>query len=103
MPSTGLGLTTDQREELETRVRSRRGRADAARRARVILQLAAGDTYASITATTGASSRTIALWKGRFEADGLAGLDARHPLPTNRVAWLDLSWTRSPRSPPWKR
>ena len=52
--------------------RSRRGRADAAQRARVILLLAAGETYASVTAKRGCSSRTIALWKQRFEADGLA-------------------------------
>jgi hypothetical protein len=71
-------LTTDQRTELESRERSRRGRADAARRARVILLLAAGETYTSITAKTGCRSRTITLWKRRFETDGLAGLAARH-------------------------
>lgn len=103
MPSPGLVLTTEQRAELETRERSRRGRADAARRARVILQLAAGDTYASITAKTGCSSRTIALWKSRFEADGLAGLTARHPgsKPTVLTPALQariLAWTR--RTPP---
>jgi transposase len=103
MPSIGLVLTTEQRTELETRERSRRGRADAARRARVILQLAAGDTYASITAKTGCSSRTIALWKHRFEADGIAGLSARHPgsKPTVLTPALQariLAWTR--RTPP---
>jgi transposase len=103
MPSTELMLTTEQRTELETRKRSRRGRADAARRARVILQLAAGDTYASITARTGCSSRTIALWKHRFEADGLAGLSARHlgSKPTVLTSELQariLAWTR--RAPP---
>jgi transposase len=103
MPSRRLVLTTEQRAELETRERSRRGRADAARRARVILQLAAGDTYASITAKTGCSSRTIALWKSRFEADGLAGLNARHPgsKPTVLTPALQariLAWTR--RTPP---
>lgn len=103
MPSTGLILTTEQRTELETRARSRRGRADAARRARVILELAAGDTYSSITATTGCSSRTIALWKHRFEADGIAGLSARHlgSKPTVLTPELQariLAWTR--RAPP---
>jgi transposase len=103
MPSTGLRLTTEQRTELETRERSRRGRADAARRARVVLQLAAGDTYASITAKTGCSSRTIALWKHRFEADGIAGLSARHlgSKPTVLTPELQariLAWTR--RTPP---
>jgi hypothetical protein len=61
MPSTRLALTPEQRAELERRDRSRRGRADAARRARAILLLADGDSYATITAKTGRSSRTIAL------------------------------------------
>jgi len=84
-------------------VRSRRGRADAARRARVILLLADGSSYATITAMTGCSSRTIALWKQRFQTSGLDGLAARHrgSKPTVLTATLEariLSWTR--RSPP---
>jgi transposase len=87
--------------ELETRVRSRRGRADAARRARVILLLADGSSYASITAKTGCSSRTIALWKRRFEAEGVPGLAARHrgSKPTVLTPALQariLAWTRRP-------
>jgi transposase len=65
-------LTTDQRSDLEARVRSGRGRANATRRARVILLLADGCSYATIAAMTGCSSRTIALWKQRFAKDGLA-------------------------------
>jgi transposase len=89
--------------ELETRARSRRGRADAARRARVILLLADGDSYATITAKTGCSSRTIALWKQRFATDGVAGLAARHrgSKPTVLTPALQariLAWTR--RAPP---
>src|SRR5438477_3057688 len=103
MPSTRLVLTTAQRTELETRERSRRGRADATRRARVILLLADGDSYASITTKTGCSSRTIALWKHRFETDGVAGLTARHrgSKPTVLTPALQahiLAWTR--RAPP---
>ena len=103
MASTGLVLTTDQRAELESRERSRRGRADAARRARVILLLAAGETYTSITVKTGCSSRTIALWKRRFETDGVRGLAARHrgSKPTVLTPALQariLAWTR--RAPP---
>jgi transposase len=78
MSSTRLALTPEQRAELERRDRSRRGRADAARRARVILLLADGGGYATITAKTGCSSRTIALWRHRFEASGLDDLLARH-------------------------
>jgi hypothetical protein len=40
MPSTRFALTPEQRSELECLERSRRGHADAARRARVILLLA---------------------------------------------------------------
>lgn len=103
MPSTRLLLTTEQRRELETRARSRRGRADAARRARVILLLADGDSYTSITAKTGCSSRTIALWKQRFEADGVVGLAARHrgskrTVLTPALQARILAWTR--RAPP---
>src|SRR5262249_39933144 len=101
MPSPSLVLTAEQRTELESRVRSRRGRADAARRARVILLIAAGHSYAAITTITGCSSRTIALWKRRFEAHGLSGLAARHhgSKPTVLTPALEariLAWTKRP-------
>jgi transposase len=101
MPSTSLVLTTDQRADLEARVRSGRGRADAARRARVILLLAEGCSYAAIATMTGCSSRTIALWKHRFAKDGLAGLAARHrgSKPTVLTPALEariMTWTRRP-------
>ena len=76
--TTPFVLTADQRTDLETRVRSGRGRADAARRARVLLLLADGCSYATVAERTGCSSRTIALWKQRFMTDGVAGLTARH-------------------------
>jgi transposase len=103
MPSPSLVLTAEQRTELESRVRSRRGRADAARRARVILLIADGHSYAAITTMTGCSSRTTALWKRRFEAQGLSGLAARHhgSKPTVLTPALEariLAWTK--RSPP---
>src|SRR5829696_3419488 len=101
MPSTSLVLTTAQRSDLEARVRSGRGRADAARRARVILLLADGSSYAAIVSMTGCSSRTIALWKQRFATDGLAGLAARHrgSKPTVLTPALEariMTWTRRP-------
>ena len=101
MPSTSLVLTPDQRSDLEARVRSGRGRADAARRARVILLLAEGNSYAAIATMTGCSSRTIALWKQRFAKDGLAGLAARHrgSKPTVLTPALEariMTWTRRP-------
>src|SRR5579872_5303861 len=101
MPSTSLVLTPDRRRELDARLRSGRGRADAARLrpghsvARGRLQLCA------IVAMTGASLRTIALWKQRFAWDGLAGLAARHrgSKPTVLTPALEariLAWTRRP-------
>jgi transposase len=101
MPSTSIVLTTQERTDLETRVRSGRGRADAARRARVILLLADGCSYATIVAKTGASSRTIALWKQRVATHGVAGLVPRHrgSKPTVLTAALEariLTWTRRP-------
>ena len=65
--------------------------------------LADGNSYATITAKTGCSSRTIALWKRRFEEHGLDGLVARHrgSKPTVRTPKLQariLAWTR--RDPP---
>ena len=44
-----LTLTTDERAELERRVRSRKIRAEDARRARVILMLADGESFTTIT------------------------------------------------------
>ena len=102
MPSTtALALPADQRTELEARVRSGRGRADAARRARVILLLADGHSYATIATMTGCSSRTIALWKHRFVQDGLSGLAARHrgskpTVLTPALAARIMTWTRRP-------
>ena len=45
-----LTLTTDERTELQRRVRSLKIRSEDARRARVILMLADGDSYSTIEA-----------------------------------------------------
>src|SRR6266853_3214418 len=98
---TSFELTVEQRTDLEARVRSGRGRADAARRARVILLLAEGCSDAAIATMTGCSSRTIARWKQRFVEDGVAGLTARHrgSKPTVLTPALEariMAWTRRP-------
>jgi transposase len=69
-----LSLTPTERTELVARARHGRGSADVGRRARVVLLLAGGRTYAEIQAATGISRRTIALWKKRFEEERLDGL-----------------------------
>jgi len=74
MATLRIRLTDPEREELMARGRHGRGSADVARRARVVLLLDAGQSYAQIHEQTGVSSRTVALWKKRFEADRLEGL-----------------------------
>lgn len=98
-----LSLSTDERLELESRARSRKLRADAVRRARIILMLADARPYTEIEAALGCSSATVALWKKRFEQDRLAGLVGRHKgskptVLTPRMEARVLSWTR--RKPP---
>ena len=64
-----LTLTTDERAELERRVRSLKIRAEDARRARVILMLADGASYSTIEATVPCYRDYINRWRRRFLAD----------------------------------
>ena len=73
-----MTLTTPERQELERRVASRRGRADEARRARCILLATEGASWAAIRAQLDCSDSYIARWTGRFTAERLAGLYSRH-------------------------
>ena len=101
--SAAVQLSPEERSELERRARSQRVRADEARRARMMLMLADGLPYAAIEAALGCSSATVALWKQRFTAGGLAGLGARHTgtratVLTPALEARILAWTR--RTPP---
>ena len=73
-----LTLTTDERTELERRVRSLKIRAEDARRARVILMLADGASYSTIEATVPCYRDYINRWRRRFLADRLDGLRPRY-------------------------
>ena len=73
-----LMVTLEERTELERRVRSRKIRAEDARRARVVLMLANGDSYTTITTTVGCYPDYINRWKQRFEAERVVGLRARY-------------------------
>jgi transposase len=102
MPSSeSMRLTREERVELERFARMRSGRADLARRARVILLLADNRSYADVIGTVGWSSATIAKWKARFGEAGLAGLWGRHQgsrprTLTPRLEGRILNWTRRP-------
>jgi transposase len=103
MLSLTMDLTADERAALERLTRTRRGRADLAKRARVILLLAEGRSYADIRAAVGCGPTFIAQWKQRFAEGRVAGLAGRH---RGRKAWVltprlrarILAWTR--KSPP---
>jgi transposase len=73
-----LTLTLGERTELERRVRSLKIRAEDARRARVILMLAAGASYSVIEATVPCYRDYINRWRRRFLESRLDGLQARY-------------------------
>src|SRR3954465_5900030 len=73
-----LTLTSGERIELERRVRSLKIRSEDARRARVILMLAAGDSYSTIEAMVPCFRDYINRWRRRFLADRIEGLRPRY-------------------------
>ena len=94
-------LDDGERDELERRVRSRRGRAGEARIARVVLLLADGESYAEIQAKVGCSAPFISKWKTRFLEQRLGGLYTRHEgrkikVLTPRMEARILAWTQKP-------
>ena len=86
-----LTLTVDERTELERRVRSRKIRAEDARRAQVILMLAEGASFTTITTAMGCYPDYVSRWKQRFETERLAGLQAKYrgQPPSVRTAALE--------------
>lgn len=73
-----LRLTADERTELERRARSRKIRAEDARRAQVILMLAHGESFTAIATVLGCYPGYINRWRQRFETERLAGLHAKY-------------------------
>ena len=76
--SSTIGLTETERMELSHRATSRSGRADDGRRARLILLLEAGHTWAQIRHKLDCNDAFIARWSKRFGRERLAGLFSRH-------------------------
>ena len=99
MKEASIRLTSAERNELVERARSRSARAEDARRARLILMLAAGRSYSGIRRALGCNASYISRWKGRFLAERLAGLYSRHAgravdQRTPRLEARILEWTR---------
>ena len=73
-----IELSKAERVELSQRASSQAGRADDARRARLILLLEAGDTWAQLRDKLSCNDAFIDRWSKRFAAERLAGLFSRH-------------------------
>lgn len=98
-----ITLTDDQRNELLRRTRSRRARAEGVRRARVILMLAAGQSYSAIQDAIGCFPSYVSRWKERFVREGLAGLGSRYRGQPRRILTPQLEariLDRTRRPPP---
>src|ERR1700680_2011043 len=94
-------LTPRERTELRERMRSRTLPAEDVRRARLILLLVQGKSYLTIRQQLGCNPNYISRWKGRFEAERLAGLYSRYRgrAVAKRTPALEariLEWTRRP-------
>jgi transposase len=76
--SSTITLSAMEQAELNQRAASQAGRADEARRARLILLLEAGFTWAEIRDKLACNDAFIDRWSKRFVAERLAGLFSRH-------------------------
>lgn len=85
-----LELTPDEREELDSWLRSHSTSKARAFRAALIMALADGSSYREIERRLGASAPTVSLWKKRFIEARLRGLRGRHQGSKPRVAIPDV-------------
>jgi transposase len=76
---TDLILTDSQRDELTAISQSRSLPAGYVFRARLILLLADGLSFATVQRQLQTTAPTIIRWKERFIAQGIDGLDTYHP------------------------
>ena len=99
MLTNDLILTPEERSELQRRVRSRSLRAEDCQRARVILGVASGQGLRETAASLSCSTSYVQRWLGRFRAERLGGLVARHKgrAAAQGAAKMEariLEWTR---------
>src|SRR5947207_10731837 len=97
MPNT-ITLSKSERMELTKQATSRSGRAEDARRARLVLLLAEGHTWDDICDRLPCSRGFIDSWSKRFAAERVAGLYSRHrgqaaSVLTPRLEARILDWT----------
>ena len=73
-----IKLTKSELKELNKRAMTRTGRAEDARRARVVLLLSEGNTWDEVCERLDCSRGFVASWNKRFAEERLAGLYSRH-------------------------
>jgi transposase len=97
-----LIVTSDERAELERRVRGLKIRAEDARRARVILMPADGASYSMIEITVPCYRDYINRWRHRFLTNRLEGLRARYrgQPPTILTPAMEARVLEKTRQPP---
>ena len=96
-----ITLTDVERTELSRRAMSRAGRADDARRARLILLLDAGETWEVIREKLDCNDAFIDRWSKRYLAERLAGLFSRHAgQEASRLSPVSHSWAYVERRSP---
>jgi transposase len=93
-----LELTSEERDELQSRIRMRSLRAEDHRRAKLILLLDAGRSYSEIQEALSCGATYVSRWKQRFLTGRVGGLFSRHPgrAPHKRTPQLEariLYWT----------
>jgi transposase len=96
--TNAISLTKSERTELTRRASSRTGRAEDARRARLVLLLAEGHTWDDICDRVPCSRGFIDSWSKRFIGERVAGLYSRHrgqraSVLTPRLEARVLQWT----------
>ena len=94
-----IALTDAEREQLERWARGRRTAVRLAERAQMILLAADGKQNKQIAAEVGVDRLTVARWRNRFAARGLAGIEkdaprgGRKPTKRNQVARMIVERT----------
>ncbi len=73
--AAALVLREGDREVLSRLTRSTSGRAGLAQRARIVLLAADGESNTAIADKVGVSRPTVLDWRGRYDGEGIAGLD----------------------------
>jgi len=95
-------MTPEQQSQLEKLVRSRRGRVEQTRRARCVLFVAEGLTWAEVRERLDCTDSYINRWTKRFAKDGVAGLVSRYRGSARRTLTGKLAakiWNATRRGP----